>query len=181
MFPDTLVISYVISHETVIFPCSPVAESASSFRTSTTTCSWRRRRMALPSPSRETHLGKPWDSKNERRNNERVTNNFLTFQHDKSWTKVHKQDPEVRNMSVGLRTSNLLYHLASYFNFSVGCLSIAPLFISYFRLRCYFVEKTPKISPGLLRQRNKKSNQPWKQKEKGQKISCFAPFLLFLW
>lgn len=135
-----------------------------------TTGSWRRQR----SDPALAHLGKPWDSKNERRNNERVTNNFLTFQHDKSWTKVHKQDPEVRNMSVGLRTSNLLYHLASYFNFFSWLLVYRFAFYLLLSTSLLFRWKNPENKPRIVETAQQKVESAVKAERKGPKVLVFC-------
>lgn len=170
-----LVISYVISHETVIFPCSPASCHGKCFffpqnRFMTSTIS---------RPGLRTHL----ESLETQRTNAGIMNGLLiSFWHFnminhelKSTNKIQKLE-----MSVGLRTSNLLYHLASYFNFFSWLLVYRFALYLLLSTSLLFRWKNPENKPRIVETAQQKVESAVKAERKGPKVLVFM-IKIFIW
>lgn len=144
-----------------------VTESASFFHK---TGSWRRLRTDPACSTRETHRG----SLETQRTNAGIMNGLLiTFWHFnminhelKSTNKIQKLE-----MSVGLRTSNLLNHLASYFNFFSWLLVYRFAFYLLLSTSLLFRWKNPENKPRIVETAQQKVESAVKAERKGPKSS----------
>lgn len=139
-----------------------------------TTGSWRRRRTCPERIARSLET---------QRTNAGIMNGLLiTFWHFnminhelKSTNKIQKLE-----MSVGLRTSNLLYHLASYFNFFSWLLAYRFALYLLLSTSLLFRWKNPENKPRIVETAQQKVESAVKAERKGPKVLVFM-IKIFIW